>query len=86
MRELVPFWAIAFISLVLSTLAVDYAAHEAHLISPSHQVETVLVLFANFITYAIIWVAKFLLFNRYLFITHPESKDEVDTLSSTAGV
>jgi putative flippase GtrA len=83
MREVVPFWVIAFVSLVLSTGAVDWAAHEAHVISPTHQVQTLLVLLANFVTYGFIWIVKFLLFNRYLF-TDARSQDGVEAVSTTA--
>jgi putative flippase GtrA len=66
-REVVPFWLIAFVGLVLSTLAVDLASHEAHRLSHAHEVQTALVEAANLLTYAVLWVGKFLLFNRVLF-------------------
>lgn len=68
MREVVPFWTIAAISLLLSTIAVGLADNEAHRLTHSHFVETVFVLGANFATYGVIWVGKFLLFNRVLFV------------------
>lgn len=66
-REVIPFWVIAFVGLVLSTLAVDVASHEAHRLSQAHEVQTILVEAANLATYGILWVGKFLLFNRVLF-------------------
>ena len=66
-REVVPFWAIAFVSLGLSTLAVTFAAREAHHLARAHEVQTGLVLLANFITYGAMWVGKFMLFNKVLF-------------------
>ena len=66
-REIVPFWVIAALGLVLSTLAVQFASHEAKDLSHAHQVQTILVLFANLFTYGVMWVGKFLLFNQYLF-------------------
>ncbi|MCU1494675.1 MAG: hypothetical protein JWO62_2439 [Acidimicrobiaceae bacterium] len=67
MREVVPFWVIAFISLGLSTVAVDFADHEAKMHLHSHHLETFFVLGANFATYGLIWVGKFMLFNKVLF-------------------
>lgn len=66
-REVVPFWVIAALGLVLSTLAVEAASREAHHLSQAHQVQTVLVEGANLLTYGVMWVGKFLLFNGVLF-------------------
>jgi putative flippase GtrA len=72
-REVVPFWVIAFIGLVLSTWAVDAADHFAkHDLKTGHFAETLIVLGANFATYAVIWVGKFILFNKVLFADRPE--------------
>jgi putative flippase GtrA len=67
-REVLPFWIIALISLGLSTIAVQFAAHEADRLSQSHTVQTGLVLLANFVTYGVMWVGKFVLFNKILFV------------------
>ncbi len=69
MREVVPFWTIAIVGVVLSTGAVHLAAVEAHHITHSHMGVTILVEFANFFTYGVLWVGKFMIFNRYLFST-----------------
>ena len=78
-REVVPFWIIAFVSLGISTAAVEIAAHEAHHIAHSHEVQTGLVLLANFFTYGCMWVAKFTLFNRVLFVQRgPDTLDALE--------
>lgn len=66
-REIVPFWSIAFIGLVLSTAAVGVAAHNADHLSRSKDVQDALVQLANFVTYGCIWVGRYAIFNRYLF-------------------
>jgi putative flippase GtrA len=66
-REVVPFWTIAFIGLVLSTVAVGVAAHNADRISDSKDVRTAFVQLANLVTYGFIWVGRYTIFNRYLF-------------------
>ncbi len=71
-REVLPFWVIAVISLGLSTLAVKFAEHESHRLSGSHDVQTLLVLFANFFTYGVMWAGKFFIFNKLLFAHHPD--------------
>ena len=47
MREVIPFWTIAFVSLAISTGAVALAAHEAHLVTHSHMGVTLIVEGAN---------------------------------------
>lgn len=66
-REVMPFWVISFVSLVLSTGAVKLASMEAHHFVHSHLGVTIVVEFASLLTYAILWVGKYLLFNQLLF-------------------
>jgi putative flippase GtrA len=68
-KEIVPFWVISFLSLVLSTVAVGIAAHNADRVSHAKIVRSLLVVTANLVTYGSIWVLKFVIFNKYLF-TH----------------
>jgi putative flippase GtrA len=72
-KEVLPFWTIAFVSLVLSTLAVKFAGSQVHSIS-SKNVRGAILVAANFATYGVLWIAKFLVFNRYLFNTVNETK------------
>jgi putative flippase GtrA len=65
-REVIPFWAIAFGSLILSTLAVRFAGHEARNIS-SKTTRAGILLVANLATYGLLWLAKFFVFNSLLF-------------------
>jgi putative flippase GtrA len=69
-KEVVPFWAMAFICLVLSTIIVGVAAKNAHSISTAPHFKTLLVHVANLFSYALIWVARYSLLNRFLFGTH----------------
>jgi putative flippase GtrA len=79
MREVVPFWVIAAVSVVLSTIAVRLADEQARAHLHSHALETLVVVGANLATYAVIWVAKFVFFNKYLFLKEP------DTIEPAAG-
>ncbi len=66
-REVAPFWIIAFIGLVLSTLAVGVAAHNADRVSSSQEVKDLFVHGANFVTYGLIWLARYSIFNKFMF-------------------
>jgi putative flippase GtrA len=70
-KEVLPFWTIAFVSLVLSTLAVKFAGSQVHSIS-SKNVRGAILVAANLVTYGVLWIAKFVVFNRYLFKTERE--------------
>jgi putative flippase GtrA len=66
-REVVPFWSISFVGLVLSTVAVGVAAHNADRISHGSLERAIIVNCANLVTYAFIWTGRYMVFNRYLF-------------------
>jgi putative flippase GtrA len=71
-KEVVPFWALAFIGLAFSTwwavLAESLAKHRGL----SHAAQTALVELAVVMAYGILWVGKFIIFNKVLFAHHPE--------------
>jgi len=67
-RELVPFWALSFLGLLLSTIAValtDGWMHDLHI--GSEVVRTGAILAAHLSGFAILWVAQFVLLDRVLF-------------------
>jgi putative flippase GtrA len=76
-KEVIPFWAIAFASLLLSTLAVRFAGYEARTIA-SKTTRAGILLMANFATYGLLWLMKFFVFNKLLFRSSvPETTPEV---------
>jgi putative flippase GtrA len=75
-REVLPFWMITVIGVILSTTAVHFAAVEAKDHHLSKDAETIAVEFANFFTYGVLWFAKFSFFNRVLFKVKPEDFEE----------
>jgi len=79
-KEVIPFWAIAFASLILSTLAVRFAGYEARSIGSKTTRAGILVM-ANFATYGILWLMKFFVFNKLLFRTRAP-----ETISDTPAV
>jgi putative flippase GtrA len=68
-REILPFWVIALIGLAFSTWASDAAetyvnAHH----DLSHPIKTLAVAGAYFGSFAVLWVGKFVIFNKLLFV------------------
>ena len=66
-REVVPFWALSFSGLVLSTAAVATADAWASSIGLVGPTRTALLLLANVGSFAVLWVGQFLVLDRVLF-------------------
>ncbi|HEX6785640.1 MAG TPA: GtrA family protein [Acidimicrobiales bacterium] len=66
-REVVPFWALSFSGLVLSTAAVAAADAWASSIGLVGPTRTALLLLANVGSFAVLWVGQFLVLDRVLF-------------------
>ncbi len=67
MKEVVPFWSLAFLGLALSIVTVnvahDFAVHEGF----SHLIDTLSVNAASIFAFGVVWIGKFFIFNKYLF-------------------
>jgi putative flippase GtrA len=88
-REVVPFWSISFVGLVLSTVAVGVAAHNADRISHGSLDRAIIVNGANLVTYAFIWTGRYMIFNRFLFgdrAGQPVSMPETASTSSSTSL
>ena len=64
MKEVVPFWIMAFAGIAFSIVGASIARHLSVKYSLSHLETTVLVLFANVMSFGIFWVLKLLVFNK----------------------
>ena len=77
MKEIVPFWTVSAAGITFSILG----AHWAHVYSNAHQLthpeQTMLVVAANIMSFAIFWVLKLVLFNR-LFHHRPVHDAEIE--------
>ncbi len=66
-KEVVPFWVLAVVGLVVSTVIVGIAATNADRVSSSAEFRNVVVHLANLFAYGIIWVARYAILNKFLF-------------------
>ncbi len=76
-REIVPFWVLAFVGLAFSTAAVAFAETFAHDVSDSRIVQGLVINGASFTAFGILWVVKFYLFNKVIFVHDPVVRDEI---------
>jgi putative flippase GtrA len=63
-KEVLPFWAIAILGIVFSIVGASYAHHLVYSHHLSHLLNTVIVEGANFVSFAVFWVLKLMIFNR----------------------
>lgn len=75
-REVMPFWTLAAIGLGFSTLCVDLMEAYAKSHHYSHLVRTGTYEIVYIGAFGILWVAKFIIFNKVLFAHHPEDLPE----------
>jgi len=87
MKEVVPFWVMAFAGIAFSIVGASIARHYSVKYNLSHLETTVLVLFANVMSFAIFWVLKLVVFNKLFHhqveleefdehLTHEEEEEE----------
>ncbi|HZN15870.1 MAG TPA: GtrA family protein [Acidimicrobiales bacterium] len=85
-REVVPFWSLAFIGLAFSTWTVAVADNYAQEHFTSHLAKTALVNGASLFGYGVLWIGKFILFNKVIFAHHPEELEADPALDGRTGI
>ncbi len=74
-REVMPFWVLSFLGLAISSVAVWAAGQFARNHHLSHGATTLLVNAANLMSFALLWVVKFVIYNK-LFHVAPVEYEE----------
>jgi putative flippase GtrA len=86
MKEVAPFWAMAFIGLAVSTLAVELAEDWAHEVTDRRMVQTLLIMGVSLSAWGVLWIVKFFVLNKLLFRTHPEDLEDAPALDGRSGL
>lgn len=76
MKEVVPFWAMALLGLVLSTWTADFSKTQADQLTDSHLMRTFIVMLGTLAAFGVLWIGKFFVLNKLLF-THPQEQPAV---------
>jgi putative flippase GtrA len=63
-REVVPFWALSIAGILFALVTASLAQHFSNTHQLTHLARTVVVVGANIAAFGILWVLKFLIFNR----------------------
>lgn len=85
-KEVVPFWGLAFIGLAFSTWAADAGDHFAKGHFDSHLLRTGFVMGSSLTAYGILWIGKFILFNKVIFVHRPEELADEPALDGRTGI
>ncbi len=78
MKEVVPFWALSFTGWAFSTVCVDLVESFAKNQHYSHLVRTGAVTVTAIAAFGVLWIVKFVIFNKVLFVHRgpvPEALD-----------
>lgn len=86
MKEVAPFWALTFVGMAFSTWAADFAEAFAVGRHDSRLVQTIFVNAGSIGAFGILWVFKFMIFNKVLFKTHPEDLEDAPALDGRTGI
>ena len=74
-KEVVPFWTLAFLGLAVSTGAVAFADSFAKSHGYSHVVTTLGDTASNAAAFGVLWIGKFFIFNKLMFVDHHRASE-----------
>lgn len=72
LKEVAPFWALAFLGLAFSTWAAGAAESWAHGAVHSRLAQALIINATVIAAFGVLWIVKFFLFNKVLFVTRDE--------------
>ena len=70
-REVLPFWVASVLGILASVAAAAEARHISLTHHLHHAASSVLVLGANILAFSVLWVFKFMVFNRLFHVYTP---------------
>lgn len=76
LKEVVPFWALAFLGLLISTVTADLSKDWADQVTQTHILRTFIVMVGTLAAFGVLWIGKFFVLNKVLF-THSHEQPAV---------
>jgi len=74
-REVVPFWALTLVGFLASTGMVELADNVAKSHGITGLLRALLIMGASLLAYGVVWIVKFILFNRVIFVDRSARED-----------
>jgi len=84
-KEVLPFWFMAALGIAISIIGASLAGHVGTHFHLQHLEKTILVLFANFLSFAVFWVVKLLVFNHMFKVVLDEFDEHLSAEESLGG-
>lgn len=84
-KEVLPFWILAFIGWAFSTYSVRIAESELEHSTMAHIEKTMIVAVVYIGAFGVLWVAKFVIFNKVLFVHRPAHSRPVAPIDAIPG-
>jgi putative flippase GtrA len=75
-KEIIPFWTMSLLGITVSYFGARLAKHVVNQYNFPHAVDTLIVMFANFLSFGIFWILKLMLFNRIFHVSEMEEVEE----------
>jgi putative flippase GtrA len=85
LKEVLPFWGLAFLGLLISTLFVHIAEGRSEGVE-SRILQTLIVNGASIAAFGVLWVAKFVILNKVMFAHHEEDLEDMPALDGRTGI
>jgi putative flippase GtrA len=85
LKEVVPFWAMSFLGLALSTLFVHVAEDRSSGVE-NRAVQTLIIQGAALAAFGVLWVAKFVILNKLMFAHHEQDLEDMPALDGRTGI
>ena len=76
-KEVVPYFVMAWLSLVFSTWSTDFAATHKEIVGSSHLIQLMFVDGAYVASFAILWLAKYAFMDKILFVKAKSSSEKL---------
>ena len=83
-KEVIPFWGLALLGWAVSTAAVWWMGRYAQHHHFSHSAKTLAILVVYFAAFGVLWVAKFVIFNRLMFVHHHHGEEAPESDTAAA--
>jgi putative flippase GtrA len=71
-KEIFPFWALGIVQLILSLLFIAWSQSKIKENYESHLIRTLGLMFSMLFIYGVMWIGKYVFFNKVLFKHKPE--------------
>jgi putative flippase GtrA len=86
LKEVVPFWVMAFIGIGFSAWVSDLAEVFARDITGNRSIQGIILQIVNVAAFGVLWIVKYIIFNKILFAHKPQELEDEPALDGRTGL